>query len=199
MEDIIPRTIGELRSQYEVLRDDKLPIDIFTFTEVDLRLNIIPFDDLAAKYDVEAALLIDFSGMYVDAEQYDLMEKGPIWKLRRLRFSVAHELGHLFLHKGHHAYNSPLADFTAWTNDTSREKYRIEQEANEFGGKLLVPENRLKDYFEKFAERIEPVMSNFRSSDVLRSQFCESATGVFQVGEKTIDIRLDREKIWEAN
>jgi hypothetical protein len=195
----IPKLIGELRSKYEVLRDDKLPIDIFTFTEVDLGLDVIPFDDLAAKFAADAALLMDFSGIYVDAEQYDLMEKGPEWKLRRLRFSMAHELGHFYLHRNHHSYKSPLADFKAWTNDTSHEKYQIEHAANEFGGNLLVPENRLKNYFDQFAEKIEPMMPNFRNSDGLRSQFCESATGIFQVGEIAISIRLDREKIWEAN
>lgn len=73
----IPKVIGELRSKYQVLQDDRLPIDIFTFTEVDLKLDVIPFDDLAAKYDADAALLMDFSGIYVDAEQYDFRKCSP--------------------------------------------------------------------------------------------------------------------------
>ena len=75
MEHIWQR-IEELRAEYPVLREDQIPIDVFTFLEVDLRLDPIPFDDLSAKYRVEAALKADFTGIYLDAEQYKLMEKG---------------------------------------------------------------------------------------------------------------------------
>ena len=64
---------------------------MFTFLEVDLRLDLIPFDDLTAKYRVEAAITADFTGINLDAGQYALMERGPEWKEKRLRFTVAHE------------------------------------------------------------------------------------------------------------
>jgi len=106
--------IADLRTRYDVLREDRTPIDVFTFFEVDLRLDAIPFDDLTAKYRVEAALRADFSGIYLDAEQYALMERGPDWKLSRLRFTVAHELAHFFLHRDlpQPAHFASLPDFT---------------------------------------------------------------------------------------
>jgi len=79
--------IEELRDTFDILKEDRTPIDVFTFFEVDLRLDAIPFDDLAAKYRVDAAIKVDFSGIYLDAEQYALMERGPEWKLNRLRFT----------------------------------------------------------------------------------------------------------------
>lgn len=91
--------IEELRGRYETLREERTPIDVFAFFEIDLGLDPIPFDDLTAKYRVEAAITADFTGIYLDAEQYALMEKGPVWKLNRLRFTVAHELAHYFLHQ----------------------------------------------------------------------------------------------------
>ena len=91
--------VEELRAQYPVLCEDQTPIDVFTFLELDLALDPIPFDDLCAKYRVEAAIKADFTGIYLDAEQYKLMERGPDWKLQRLRFTVAHELAHYFLHR----------------------------------------------------------------------------------------------------
>src|SRR5437762_4083030 len=140
--DLIWRKIKELREKYETLREDRTPIDVFTFFEIDLGLDPIPFDDLTAKYRVEAAIKADFTGIYLDAEQYALMEKGPDWKLNRLRFSVAHELGHYFLH-----YELPqkenfasLPDFGRWNEDYGGRKYACEQEANEFAGRLLVTE-----------------------------------------------------------
>ena len=38
--------IEELRGEYELLKEDFTPIDVFTFLEVDLGLDPIPFDDL---------------------------------------------------------------------------------------------------------------------------------------------------------
>jgi len=77
---------------YETLRDDRISIDIFTFFKIDLGLDPIPFDNLTSKFRVETAITADYTGLYLDAEQYALMEKGPDWKLNRLRFTVAHEL-----------------------------------------------------------------------------------------------------------
>ena len=34
----------------------KLPVDVFSLVELELRLNVIPFDDLSAKYQTDAAL-----------------------------------------------------------------------------------------------------------------------------------------------
>lgn len=111
------KKIEELRPQYEVLQEDRTPIDVFTFFEVDLGLDPIPFDNLTAKYRVEAAIKADFTGIYLDAEQYALMEKGPDWKLCRLRFTVAHELAHYFLHRHlpQPANFATLPDFARWT------------------------------------------------------------------------------------
>jgi predicted SprT family Zn-dependent metalloprotease len=50
------------------------------------------------------------------------MEKGPEWKLNRLRFTVAHELAHYFLHRDlpQAAHFASLSDFAhcARINDT---------------------------------------------------------------------------------
>jgi hypothetical protein len=46
------RKIEELREQFELLREDRTPIDVFAFLELDLGLDPIPFDDLTAKYRV---------------------------------------------------------------------------------------------------------------------------------------------------
>lgn len=134
------KKVEELRSQFEVLRADRCPIDIFTFFEVDLRLDPIPFDSLTAKYQVDAAITTDFSALYVDAEQYVLMEKGPEWKLSRLRFTIAHELAHYFLHRDlpQKEHFSSLPAFARWNANYGGRKYTVEQEANEFAGRLLV-------------------------------------------------------------
>lgn len=167
--------IEELRAQYATLREDRTPIDIFSFLEIDLGLDPIPFDNLASKYRVEAAIKADFTGIYLDAEQYVLMERGPDWKLNRLRFSVAHELAHYFLHRDmpQEGSFSSLPDFARWTRDYGGRKYTVEQEANEFAGRLLVPEKSLRACFDEFAPEAERIVANFMESGQLRDKFAE--------------------------
>jgi hypothetical protein len=194
------KVIEELRWKYEVLHDDRTPIDVFSFLEIDLGLNPIPFDDLTSKYRVSAAVTADFTGIYLDAEQYALMEKGPEWKLNRLRFTVAHELAHCFLHREipqSQAFSS-LPDFARWTQNYGGRKYSIEQEANEFAGRLLVPTKRLQDCFDEFAPQAEQLVRNFMQSSSLRDKFAEKITPRFGVNAQVIAVRLDRDGIWPA-
>jgi len=194
------RKIEELRARYEVLREDRTPLDVFTFLEVDLRLDPIPFDNLTAKYRVEAAIKADFTGIYLDAEQYALMERGPDWKLNRLRFTVAHELAHYLLHRDvpQAANFASLPDFARWTGNYGGRKYTLEQEANEFAGRLLVPESRLHILYDEFAVAAEKLMPNFTRSESLRDQFAERVAPRFGVNAPVVAIRLDRDGIWPA-
>jgi Zn-dependent peptidase ImmA (M78 family) len=194
------KRIEELRGKYETLREDRTPIDVFTFFEIDLGLDPIPFDDLTAKYRVEAAIKADFTGIYLDAEQYSLMEKGPDWKLNRLRFSVTHELGHYFLHRDLPQKDNfaALPDFARWNENYGGKKYAVEQEANEFAGRLLVPEARLNAAFDEFAPEAEKFLPNFLVSGPLRDKFAEKIAPRFGVNSQIIAVRLDRDSIWPA-
>lgn len=180
--DHVWRKIDELRAEFELLKEDRTPIDVFTFFEVDLGLDAIPFDDLVAKYRLEAAIKVDFSGIYLDAEQYALMEKGPEWKLNRLHFTVAHELAHYFLHRDLPQASdfASLTDFARWTANYGGRKYTAEQEANEFAGP---------------AEKLVP---NFVESGELRDKFSQTVAPRFGVNAPVIAIRLDRDGIWPA-
>lgn len=68
--------LDELRADYPILANDRLPIDVFAFVKLDLRLDTIPFPALNRKYRVEAAITADFTGNYLDEEEYNLMELG---------------------------------------------------------------------------------------------------------------------------
>ena len=192
--------VEAFRGQYLVGELAHLPVDVFTLAEIELQLDIIPFDDLYEKYERDAALIQDFSGLYVDAEAYIIWEKGPRWKQRRLRFSVAHELGHYVLHREIAAkiqFNS-FDDFARWTNGNQGQQYTIEQEANEFGGRLLVPPARLQAAFDQFAPGAKNILPNWFTSPDLRHGFAESARRIFEVNTQVIETRLDREGIWPA-
>jgi Zn-dependent peptidase ImmA (M78 family) len=192
--------IRELRAEYDVLREDRTPIDVFVFFEVDLGLDAIPFDNLTSKYRVEAAITADFTGLYLDAEQYALMEKGPDWKLNRLRFTIAHELAHYYLHRDLPQVENfaSLAGFAKWTPNYGGRKYTTEQEADEFAGCLLVPETCLRSLFDKFASQAEELLPNFMQSSQVRDNFADQIAPRFGVNSKVIEIRLQRHGIWSV-
>jgi Zn-dependent peptidase ImmA (M78 family) len=177
-----------------------LPVDVFTVAELDLRLDIIPFDDLFAKYGMDAMLRQDFTGIYVDAEAYQFLEKGPVWKQKRLRFTFAHELGHFVLHREEAASHS-FSDFPAffrWLHEESPARYRIEQDANEFAGRLLVPRERIQDDFDRFALRAEEISPQWHTLPDLRRALADTLSDKYGVNAQVIEIRLDRENIWPA-
>jgi Zn-dependent peptidase ImmA (M78 family) len=179
----------------------RLPVDVFTLAELELRLDVIPFDDLFAKYESDAAITPDFSGIYVDAEAYILWEKGPVWKQNRLRFSVAHELGHYVLHREIAAtlnFNS-FEGFVRWTQSHEGQKYALEQAANEFAGRLLVPVERLRQLYDEFSTEFDAKFPHWRAHQVIRYFLAESVAPKFGVNSQVIEVRLDREGIWPVN
>jgi Zn-dependent peptidase ImmA (M78 family) len=190
--------VEAFRRQYLVGELAHLPVDVFTLAELEFKLDIIPFDDLYEKYEVDAALIQNFSGIYVDAEAYIIWEKGPRWKQRRLRFSVAHELGHYVLHREIAAKLKfrTFGDFALWTKGNHGQKYTLEQTANEFAGRLLVPVDRLRAAFESFANVAKDVIPNWSTSPDMRHGFAEKLREQFEVNTPVIETRLDREDIW---
>lgn len=194
------QAVEAFRRRYLVRESHRLPVDVFSVVELQLRLDVIPFDDLQAKYRIDAALLPDFSGLYVDAESYVFWEKGPVWKQNRLRFTVAHELGHWVLHRDY-ATRVKFESFEQFARHFKGEdpsRYWLEQEANEFAGRLLVPIERLQELFDQFARQIASIVPDWLQSEDLRIKFAEQVAPRFGVHAQSLLTRLDREGLWPA-
>jgi Zn-dependent peptidase ImmA (M78 family) len=86
------RTIAdEFRSQY--WPQDTIPIDIFKILEFELDIEIRSVLNLKEAGDIDALLLGDLKTIVIDQNDF-LNERAQ----NRLRFSVAHEIGHFVLH-----------------------------------------------------------------------------------------------------
>jgi Zn-dependent peptidase ImmA (M78 family) len=193
--------VESFRAQYLAEKGDLLPVDVLALAEIDLGLDIIPVDDLFEKYGIDAALTLDFTGIYVDAESYIVWETGPLWKQHRLRFSIAHELGHYVLHRDIAAQQKFLnfQDFFHWCRHYGGNKYTLEQCANEFGGRLLVPRNRLEDHFSRMAKEVQHIFPDWRSSGEFLRSFSSQINNDYGVTQKVIEVRLEREGLWIVN
>lgn len=119
-----------------------LPVDTTKIIELRLGLEVEPIFDLLSTLDVDAYLKSDLSGIVVDHDCY-MNDKF----LNRLRFSMAHELAHYFLHREIYlslSLSSPedWKDFIQNVPETEYEGF--EYQANEFAGRFLVPYEKLK-------------------------------------------------------
>jgi Zn-dependent peptidase ImmA (M78 family) len=92
---------------------------------------------------------------------------------KRQRFTFAHELAHFFLHRNQQFDFSDTVFFRA-----DNVKSRIEFEANNFAGALLMPKDEFIDYVKNTSNNIEDISNKFNTSamavkvraDVLRGQ-----------------------------
>lgn len=200
--DHIRARVEEIRKSYDFLRNGELPVDVLTFAELELKLEPILVPGLNEKFRIEAAIGFDFETLLVDHDQYLNIDQKRPWRHRRFMFSVAHELGHYFLHKDipETGNYSSLESYHEWTQSYNGRMYTIEQEANEFAGALLVPPQRLTAMME---ERISAYREqsgyNGPLTPAIREFFCDSAADRFQVNPAVISVRLDREGFWPAN
>lgn len=123
---ITRQKVETFRQEYLTGELARLPVDVFTLVELKLRLDVIPFDDLFAKYESEQA-------------------------------------------------------------------------ANEFAGRLLVPVERLQEFFDEFAGEFDTRFPRWRTHAATREMFADTVAPRFGVNSQVIAVRLDREGIWPAN
>ncbi len=192
------RAVEEFRDKYPELKS--LPVDILTLIEVRLGIDVIPFERLFEKYSVDAAVLPDFSGIYVDKKSYRYLEGRPPSEFNRLRFILAHELGHIVLNRelAQDLKFETLEDFWRWTRQYQETCYGLEWEAKEFGGRLLVPIESLKSKFDKFVSGVEKEFPEWLANPALREALTKQLGETYAVSPSVIAIRLDREDLWPA-
>jgi len=190
----IRRSADELRARY--WPQNSIPIDILAILEFELEIEIRPILNLKKAGDVDALLLGDFRTIVVD--QGDFLDERA---QNRLRFSLAHELGRLTLHKDlfseiRHSSIQEWINFFQQIPD--KEYYWIEQHAYEFAGRLLVPRYHLK---EKLVEAISIAKdAGFEAWDSSGESSLEYiAHGIaryFNVSEQVIEKRITKENLW---
>lgn len=165
------------------------PVDVLAIAEFGLGLEVCVTEGLKSQHDVDALLGLDFKTIVIDRDQY--MESRFH---SRLRYSVAHELGHYVLHR-------QLASTFPNTAEDLREFYKlipdkeysfVEYHAYEFGGALLVPRSELKHQLEV---RLKGLGIDDLSDEGARVEVIASLSRYFVVSNDVIEKRLSREKL----
>lgn len=162
--------------------DDSVPVDIEKIIDIKLEIDIIPLPNLG-----DAFISSDWKSIYVDRNKY----LNGIQN--RLRFSLAHEIGHFILHKD--IYNSfkitSLEKFYQFIDKIPGEQYGfLETQANIFANFLLVPRNKLIIEKKKKLKDLEKAVSNI-DKELLHSYLAEPISKTFGVSSKVVEIALN--------
>ena len=148
----ISQIVEEFRATY--WKCGLVPVDMERIVEKGLGLSIMPKGGIRNLNKIDAYLRSDLSGIVVDINQY--MDPQNRWE-NRLRFSFAHEVGHLVLHRDiYSAFDIETPeDYIDFVMNFPEEEYRsFEWQANEFAGSLLVPRARLFLEVDKAKEKL---------------------------------------------
>jgi hypothetical protein len=177
---------------------DRYPLDTVFLADNVLRMDLIPFPGLTDLIGSPAAIKPNLREMYVDDDLHAAYSDGnaKAWEVDRLRFSVAHEIAHAEMH-GHLVSKIRCEDLhglRAMVNRKDALRYEIEQEANEFAGRLIVPLEALKGCLDGFASLQSP---RWRDNKELREAFCRMFGKEFGLNPLPgMSLRLDREGLW---
>jgi hypothetical protein len=173
---------------------DICPVNIEHIWENSLKKELRPIRGLAGR-GTEAFLFGDLNTIAVDEEKF-LSDSHN----NRMRFSIAHEIGHYFLHcsiAGTLKFNSVEA-WMRFYDGLSDDEYKwLEWQANEFAGRLLVPPPALKSILLQTWEALRnhedqelirsPAVKDFIASKINRS---------FAVSADVIARRIGAEDLW---
>jgi len=143
----VKRTAAEFLHQYHPLLT--LPIPIEDIAELKLNIRIILINGLIRNFGVNAFISQDFNSIVIDEMMFTRQPK-------RIRFTIAEEIGHLFLHKNWYINNGPksLEDYLDWQEKLDKSLFDyIERQAKTFAGMILMPETLILKKWKDFARQ----------------------------------------------
>jgi Zn-dependent peptidase ImmA (M78 family) len=176
-----------------------LPIPIERLIDNILQINVVPFPNLFKGFEINAFTSNDLKIIYVDEYLYTNLEP-------QYRFTLAHEFGHIKLHR--YIYEQVkirgLEDWGRFMGEVDEKEYRkLEIQANNFAGLLLVPQVFLDHHFilqirslGKSFKRAE--MQKLRRDDYLEltmDLIAQNLAPVFAVDPQVIKIRLEKSRL----
>lgn len=191
----VRKEVEDFRAKY-VNPPDKIPVPIIEIAEFDLRLAINPQPGLRHRSDIEAFLESDLQTLTIDQELYEDPRQE-----KRLRFTYAHEIRHLVLHKKQ-IEKTKFKTEQEWIEFRLKMKEEdnswFERQANEFAGRLLVPKNHLTNEIKKHRDGIRKYREMIDNGDEpLKDAVSRLVCDAFFVSSAVVYRRINAEQIWD--
>lgn len=168
--------------------NNTIPVEIEEIIELKLNISLAPIPGFLKLTNIDALITSDWKCIYVDYNEY-LDER----RCNRLRFSLAHEIGHYVIHK--QIYNNfgikTLEDYYKLYKEIPVRQYGyLEGQANKFASYLLVPRKVLAIEMEKELKRKNDPRLKKIDRQKLNSYLAIPLSKIFKVSEEAIRIAL---------
>jgi hypothetical protein len=186
------RAADRFREEYS---GGKLPVDIEDIVEFSLGIEFFPLSGLRTEASIDSFLSSNCKTIFVDKDVFN--QRGiPV----RLRFSLAHEVGHLVLHQNiiTAITGSTIEDWKQIRRTIPEPEYgKLEYQAYEFAGRLLVPPDALVAEIDKIRPKVEDFLRQMPTGDLdaLFNVVHKTVSEKFQVSAEVIGKRLAKEGI----
>lgn len=177
----------------------ELPVKVLDLAEFDLHLDLVPVNGLREQLDIDALLMGDLKSILVDKRAF----MSPRLEYR-LRFSVAHEIGHHVLHRDIYAglQHTNASEWFDYISAIPEVEYGwVEWQAYEFGGRLLVPPESLREAFRGAIRTAQAAgYGDWLAADEAALDYIATRIAPkFGVSAEVIAKRLRVEKLWPPN
>ncbi len=194
--EVIWQKAEEFLSRYNP--EPKIPVPIEEIIEFDFQIRIRTIPNLASIVEVEGFTSSDLKCIYID--------EGVFLRVpTRYRFTLAHEMGHIILHR--RIFERVKIDsIDSWMDfyDTlGPQRNAWELQAYDFAGLILVPRSDLKRRVQEILNRPMPSIRSAKSQKVPRPEYLpyaveEIATRlapIYDVSVQTMTKRLQFDKL----
>lgn len=171
--------------------DDSIPVDVEYIAEK-MGLDIIP-EYIPESFD--AFLSLDGKAILINSARDERYNS-------RIRFSVAHEVGHFILHQEmlKKFHFDDLADYVTFIQEISEKEYKsFEYQANEFAGRLLIPRSQLIKRMDEAISLVDDITFESlveSSPDQVLASLSPFLAKPFNVSDVVVKIRAGREGLW---
>jgi Zn-dependent peptidase ImmA (M78 family) len=173
---------------YRYHPDYTIPIPIEEIIEFQLGMDIIPIPGLQKEIGCEGFLTGDLRSIYVDQ---GVMEHNEY----RYRFTIAHEVGHSFLHRDlyREASFDSIDGWKRFQRDLDSNQYSwFEKHAYDFAGLVLVPSDLLEKNYAKSLARLRETGYTINPNDLslVLSYVSSYLSKQFRVSASVIEKRI---------
>jgi len=176
-----------------------IPVPIEKIIESHFEIDIIPIPELLNSLEIDGWTSSDLKTINVDDFIYKHREN-------RYRFTLAHELGHVILHKKiFNSYKfSKIEEWKCFYNEVDETSYSwLESQAYNFAGLILVPPIHLKKHFEKIVTKHKPSfesaiyqrLSKNKYQDYFIDLASVSLSTIFNVSTEVITRRIEKDNL----
>jgi hypothetical protein len=166
-----------------------VPVPIEEIVEFSLKMSIVPVPGLQRTLEVDGFISSDLRSITVD--QFVMEERES-----RYRFTLAHEVGHAWLHKavfGRFNFKT-IEDWKNFQMGLTEEAYGwLEFQAYSFAGLVLVPKEQLIHRREAHENRIKAEKLN-PNTDAAKLIVARSLAADFKVSPSVIEKRLLKDR-----